>query len=539
MTLLRLALLSHRGGFLVVTAVSVFAGIANALGYVQIAGTDPAVRAIFARQMELVGQQFTYMLPKPLELDTLSGYLHWRYYGAMTIVYGFWAVMAASGAGRGDEERGLVEQWLAAGVSRVRYLATRAVAFAVVVAASVVVQAVALAVPVALTNEPLSNGALALQGIALCALPLSIFGLALLVAQLATTRRGAGGAAGILVVVLFLLNSASRNGSLREVEWLSPFWMYERSAPLLRAGTLDLPGTLAMLAIAVIAVAVSAWAFAARDLGASLLRAAARTARASFRPSRDPLLRLPVLAGLERQRGWVVGWALGIALLAAYLVSLTRTMVDAFLAIPTFRIYMERLGAPTYDTFVGVIWGSTALLLLSLLAIFQVSSWVADDAEGRLEAVLAQPASRTAVVLDRVAGLLVAVSLVALAGSIGVVLSASAADIRLSPDRLAVASLLMPTVPLAIGALGAVVASWRPRLAVPVLTAVAIYSYFAQQFAPIFDWPKWVERTSIFALYGTPLSSDVDVTGITILVAIAVLGTAVAVTLMRTRDVGA
>lgn len=520
------------------TAVSAVAALANVLAYVQIAGTTPAERALFGRQMELVGQQFTYMLPKPVELDTLSGYLHWRYYGFVTIVYAFWAIIAASGAGRGDEERGLVEQWVAAGVSRVAYLVTRALAFAVAVGASVVVQALAVAIPVALVNEPVSNGALALEGIDLWVLPLSIFGLVLLVAQLAATRRGAGGAAGIVVFVLFLLNSASRNGSLREVEWLSPFWMYERSDPLLRSGALDVPSTLALLAIAVISVAISAWAFAARDLGASLLRPAARTAAPSFRPSRDPLLRLPVLAGLDRQRGWIVGWAVGLALLAAYFVSLTRTMVDAFLAIPSFRVYFERLGAPGYDTFVGVIWGSTALLLLSLFAIFQVSGWVADDAEGRLESFLAQPASRTAAVLDRVAGLLIAASLVALAGSIGVLVSASAADIPLSQDRLAIASVLMPIVPFAFGALGAVVASWRPRLAVPVLTAVAIYSYFAQQFAPLFDWPKWVERTSIFALYGTPLSSDVDVTGIGILVAVGVAGTALAVTLMRTRDVG-
>jgi ABC-2 type transport system permease protein len=256
------------------------------------------------------------------------------------------------------------------------------------------------------------------------------------------------------------------------------------------------------------------------------------------RPSSDPFLRAPVLSLLDQQRTWIAGWAVGLAVLAAFLISLTRTMVDSLLAIPTMRAYFERLGTLGYDTFVGVIWGSTALLLVSLFAIFQVGVWVADDAEGRLEAVLAQPVSRTRVVLERLGALLSATAIVVLVASVGVAMSTSREGIEIAPDKFWLASALMPTVPFAFGAVGAVFAHSRPRLAVPVLTTVAIASYFAQQFAPLFDWPEWLESTSIFALYGTPMTTGVEWGGITALVALGVAGTVLAVVAMRRRDVG-
>jgi ABC-2 type transport system permease protein len=334
------------------------------------------------------------------------------------------------------------------------------------------------------------------------------------------------------------VNAAARNGGLEVLRDLSPFWAYERSAPLLRQGELDVGATLGLLGASAILVVASVGGFAARDLGGSLLRRVPRAARPTFTPAADPLLRIPVLALVDQQRGTIAGWAIGMAALAAFMVSLTRTMVDAMLAIPAMRLYFERLGTAGYDTFVGIIWGSTALLLLSVYAIFQVGAWVADDAEGRLEATLAQPVSRIRVALERLAALFIGVSVIVAAGATAVWLMSTREAIDLSGDRFLLASALMVTVPYAFGAIGAVVAGWRPRVAVPVLTAVAIVSYFTQQFAPLFELPEWVESTSIYALYGTPISTGVEWGGITTLIGIGVAGTVLAAAAMRRRDVG-
>lgn len=538
MTLFRLALRSHLGGFLATTWIGVMFGVANAVAYGQIAGDTAAERAVFARQMEIVGRQLSYLLPLPRELDTLSGFLQWRMFGSVALIYGFWALLAASGAGRGDEERGLVEAWVAAGVTRLRYIVTRVAAFLVVATASTTLMMALTYAGSVIAGEALSAGALALQGIVLLAVTAFCFAWSLLVAQVTTTRRSAGGIAGIVLLALYLVNSATRSGALEQIAWLSPFWLYDRSTPLLRAGSFDAVAVALIAAATVIDLVLAARAFALRDLGGSLLRAAPSTRRATVRPSRDPLLRVPVLATIDQQRWWILGWMLGLAALAIFLTSLVRTMVDSFSQIPSFRVLVERLGAGGYDTFVALIWGQTALLLLSIFAIFQVSAWVADDDQGRLEAVLTQPVGRARVALERVISLLLGAGLVAAAGALGVWATAAGAGITLSADRFAAGSALMLTVPLAFGAIGAVIAGWRPRVAVPVLTLVAITSYFIVQFAPLLDWPTWVEDLSVYSLYGEPIAKGVEWGGILTLAAVGVLGTALGLVLFQRRDIG-
>src|SRR5438132_5283654 len=144
-TLFGLALRSHRTGAIATAAIGSFAGVLNAVAYVSIAGATLAERATFARSMEVLGQQLSYLLPRPVQLDTMGGYLTWRDLSTVAMVYAVWAMLAATGAGRGDEEKGLTEAWLATGISRARWLLTRAGAFLAVATAS-------LAISLALTE---------------------------------------------------------------------------------------------------------------------------------------------------------------------------------------------------------------------------------------------------------------------------------------------------------------------------------------------------------------------------------------------------
>jgi ABC-2 type transport system permease protein len=536
-TLFRLTLGSHRGGFAATTAIVVLFAVLNGAGYVQLAGSDPAQRAVFARQMELLGRQLSYILPLPIELETMAGYLQWRVFGTVGLIYAFWSVIAASGAGRGDEERGLVETWLAAGTTRLRYVVVRAAAFLGAASVSIAAMIAATWLVGIANGEPISAPALALQGLALMLLTAFCFAFSLAVAQIATTRRGAGRIAGIALLALFLVDASTRTGGLERIRWLSPFWAYDQTHPLVRGGALDGPATAALAGATLVVLLVAVAAFASRDLGASLLRPAAGSAHRAVRPSRDPLLRLPVVASIDQQRGWVIGWMIGLAALGGFLVSLTRTMLDSLLAIPSMRTYFERLGSAGYDSFVAVIWGSTALLLLALFAIFEVNAWVADDAEGRLEAVLAQPVSRARVALERMGSLGLGATLIALTGALVVWITTRQVGIDLTPDRFAVGSVLMILVPLAFGAIGSAIASWRPRVAVPLLVVVAVVSYLTLTFAPLFEWPAWVARTSIFALYGEPIARPVDWPGILLLAAISMAGTLAALLLFERRDV--
>ena len=71
------------------------------------------------------------------------------------------------------------------------------------------------------------------------------------------------------------------------------------------------------------------------------------------------------------------------------------------------------------------------------------------------------------------------------------------------------------------------------------LSAVAVFSYFVQQFAPLFSWPEWVANLSLYTLYGTPMSGDVNWAGVATLMGIGVAATLASMAALRRRDVGA
>jgi len=280
-------------------------------------------------------------------------------------------------------------------------------------------------------------------------------------------------------------------------------------------------------------------AFIRRDIGAPLLRGAPAKTRVEWRPAGDPLLRTPVLAIVDQQRVWTVAWALGLAVLAGFLTSITKVMVDALgnSDIPLLRAYFERAGINAYADFVGVIWFSTLLLLISLFVVAQVNGWAADDAEGRLEMILSAPVSRPRVVVERIAAVVVACAVVVAVSSLAVYLTATSSGISLPGGRFVFASAAVLPVAYAFAGIGHALVGWRPRVAVATLGALAVVGYFAQQFAPLFQWPDWVSNISLYALYGSPMSKD-DWGGIATLIAIGVAGTAVALVVMRRRDVG-
>ena len=85
--LIRIALKQQTVGLIALALAGVLGGVLNALAFIQIAGTTPAERAAFAQQMTLLGAQLSYMLPVPVRIDTLSGYLEWRLFGFIVLVF--------------------------------------------------------------------------------------------------------------------------------------------------------------------------------------------------------------------------------------------------------------------------------------------------------------------------------------------------------------------------------------------------------------------------------------------------------------------
>jgi ABC-2 type transport system permease protein len=539
LTATALALRLSRWGIVGFSGLAFLSSLLQAVGFYQIAGHSPAERAAFAQSMSALASQFTVILPPPSRLDTVAGYVQWRSFGALAILFAIWALASASGAARGDEERGVVEALLATGLTRLGLTGSRIVAFAASSSIAALAAGLGLIVGAANGGESVNSRSVLEAALVLAALAMSCYSLTWLVAQVAAARI-ATAASGIVLLVLFLINSLSHNfSSLSLLRWLSPFRYSELNQPL-SSGTVDLNAVLVLFAIALSSGAAAAIAFESRDLGSPLIRLPVRSHPTTHELSRLPLWRIPVARGLYERRVGIAVWAAGMATLGAIFVAITKSIIQPMLSIPALAQYFGSfLHGPVSTTFLGYIWFGTAQLLFAAFAITQVARWSAEDSDGRLELILANPQSRAVVVAERAIVLGLGSTFVAAVSGVAVGIASQNQGMNIGSDRLAAATLLLVPFALVFAAAGSVLAAWNPRGAVGLVGAFAFASYLVSEVGPLFKWPEWIQNFSAFKLFGTPLSSGVDRAGLLTMVAIIVVGFGASILVMERRDVGA
>ena len=536
--MLRIGLRFHRTGMISTAAIGAFSGMLQSLGFQAIVGTSESARQQFGLQMQLLGRQLSYLVPLPVHPETIAGYVQWRAFGFFPVIFGFWALIAGSGAIRGDEDRGLLELWLASGTSRARVTAARTGAFVIAAAASILIVLLLTGLGATIVGSPLPIEGLLADGAALLAVTVACFALALLIAQFVDSRRVAAGVSAIVLLALFLLNSLGRTlEAPARFRGVSPFYYVDRTNGLSPGGQIDWASTLGVSAAALALVALAGVAFTRRDLGAGLVRPRRAVRPRVIEPSRNPFLRAPVLATIYEQRVGLTAWMVSTALLALFMTSLAKSVADLVNHIPIFRAYVSGQG-DLNRAVISVFWFAMMPLVLGAFAITQVSRWTTDDTEGRLEMVLSEPVSRRRVALERAGALLVATTFIAVVGSAVTLWAADAQGISLGVESIALATALLLPFGLAFGSLGAALAGWIPRATVLLLSGYAVVSYFLTQFVPLFRWPQWVANVSIFYLYGTPLTTGVYWTGFWVLMAIIAIAMTIGLLSFQRRDLG-
>jgi len=130
MTAVRFALRLGRWGIAGFGLLAFASSLIVTLAFYNVAGHTQAERAAFGRSITILASQFTVILPPPIRPDTAPGFVQFRSYGGLAILFAVWALASAIGATRGDEERGVVEVVLAATVLRVAMLASSIAAYA-------------------------------------------------------------------------------------------------------------------------------------------------------------------------------------------------------------------------------------------------------------------------------------------------------------------------------------------------------------------------------------------------------------------------
>lgn len=329
--------------------------------------------------------------------DALGSAVHFQSFAFLAVTIGLMNVFLATRHGRADEEKGRRELVLAAPISRLAPpVATLVLGVLANGAFTVLGYGGYLAAGLDAEGAALSAGALGLTGLA-------FLGLAMIAGELTETSRAANGIGVVLVLGAYALRAAGDALGTADISrltlepawpsWLSPIGWGQQSL----AFTDNRWWPVAAIAgLAVVSAVVALLVHSRRELGASLLPE--RSGRAAALPA----LRSPLALAWRLQWPTLVAWAGGSALFGLALGSLVSAVAKANIDNPQIQAILQSLG----HTDAGEIGRTLLIAIFVIVAAVAAAAGVQsvlrvreEEAEGRLESVLATPRSRVGVLL--------------------------------------------------------------------------------------------------------------------------------------------
>jgi ABC-2 type transport system permease protein len=485
----------------------------------------------------------------PVAVDTIGGYTTFKI-GIFVFFIAIWPLLAGSRMLRGEEDRGSLDVLLSLPRPRLHVaLEKLAAMWTALFAMGVLIGLLAFAGGKKFGGD-FGLGDALFFGLNLALMCAVFGGLALLISQF-TQERGpaAGWTAGLLLlfIVLDMVHRVVANS-----EWmsrLSPIYYYNLSKPLVPGYGANAGAMLVLLALAAILGAVAVWLFVRRDVGGTvplprLLRLPERQVSRAL-PVGDWSLRSVYARSLGMIAMPTFWWTLGIAGFAGwmvYVVQLMEARLSSLLSSsPAFTALIKNLGGGNVGVNAGFLSAMFFILplLLMAFAVTQVSSWSADEQDGRLELVLAAPQARVWVLLGRFAALgtaTVAIGVVTLLASAG---AAAVAGLNLDAGNLAAATLGMIPLGLLIAAIGFLASGWLRTAADTGLLSFVLAAWFFISFiGPELKLPDATLRLSAFYYYGTPLLHGLQLTSVLGVLVVAAMALGLGTLRFARKDIG-
>ncbi|MGO4385636.1 ABC transporter permease [Specibacter sp. RAF43] len=465
----------------------------------------------------------------------LGPFTFFEIYTFLALLAGLMSTFLAVRHTRAEEESGRAE--LLAATPAARNLATAAT----VVHGVLANLGMAVAVALGFLAGRLDVGGSVCAGVAVGAAGLSFFGVGLLAAEFMRTSRGANGvAAGAVVLGYFLrgigdASSSAGADALHRVagwpSWISPIGWGQQVAAFGANDYLPLLLNAVFAAACVLAVFVLQ---SRRDTGASLL-----TGRAGRPAARGWLNGTPALAW-RLQWPSILGWCVGGAatgLLAGSLSSLVAQINSSDEAVLNTLAKMVPGTTQTPTQLLLAVMFSIVGVMAAACAVQAVIRLRQEESGGTAELLLAAPVSRVRWLADYLFLGVVAVVLVLLSAAVFAMVSAVGAGEPAGPagDAFAAAAAQLPAglVYLGVVALlfvllpgGATAAGWSV-LGLGVVLGI---------FGSMVGLPDWAQKLSPFQHTPVPFGAGADWSGGIWMLVIAVAAAAVAVRLMRRRE---
>lgn len=455
-------------------------------------------------------------------LDTIGGEVVFEIFAFVAIVVALMNMFLVGRHTRADEEAGRAELVRSARVGR------HAPVAAALALAGLADLAAAVLVFAAAAGTGLPVGGSVLLGVAVGGVGLTFAALTAVAAQVFENARGVYGAVGLAIGAAYVLRAAGDvgNGTL---SWLSPIGWGQRTFPY--TGDRWWP-LLLMLGVTVLLGAAAVALLDRRDFGAGLLPPRPGRATASR------ALGSPLGLAWRLQRGALIGWAIGLALLGAAYGSIGNTIEEYIADNPGVADFLPGGAADVVNSYLALTISISALIT----AAFGVTSALrvrAEETSGRAEPVLATATSRGAWLASHLSVALAgsALVLVAIGLGEGVAYGLTVSDAGQVPRLIGVALVYLPAVWLIIG-VAVLVIGWLPRTAAAVAWAAVGYCAIIALFADSFDLPAWFRDASPFA--HTPQAPFETVTATPLLAIAAVVAVLLAAGFagFRRRDLG-
>jgi ABC-2 type transport system permease protein len=460
---------------------------------------------------------------KAFNLLTVGGYSAWRVGGTLALFAAVFGLLAAVRAMRAEEDTGRAELVLAGVIGRrSQFIA----AIGAIAAATLLLWFAAFIGSVA--------GGLAVGGSAYLALavvsPIPVFtGVGAVTSQLAPTRRLALELGGAVIALAFLLrviaDTSTGAGWLR---WVTPLGWAEELRPFTGAMPLVL---LLPVAVSVVLVATAARIYLGRDIGSGVL-AARDTA-----PARLALLSSPTQQALRGERISLLVWLSSVGLFAAVVGVISDSISSAGISKQLDQT-LSKLGSGSVLTPKGYMGFSFLffVLVVSLFACSQIAAARHEEAEQRLETLLALPVGRRrwlggrlALAVGAAAAISVTAGVLAWAGA-----RSQGVSVSLATMIGAGANCLPPAV-LFLG-LAAVAYATVPRAAAGIAYGLVAVAFLWQLFGALLGAPKWLVDVTPFAHVGLVPAQAFDAAGAAVMVALGVVAALGAVWLFERRD---
>lgn len=434
---------------------------------------------------------------------------------------------------RGDEEAGRAELVAATRAGR------RAPLLATLAHGVLANLVLASLTAVALAATGLAVRGSVVSGLAAGAVGLTFLGVGLVAAQLMRTSSGANSLAVWILMLSFLAAGIGNalgtpSTDLQRIEsswltWLSPFGWGEQTRPFAED---DVGPIVLCTGFAVLLAAVAVALQSRRDLGASFVP------ERHGRSEAPATLSSPIGLVARLSRPSIIGWGVGGLVTGILATTLAAVIRDIGADNPALERIMQAIaGGVDMEQGTVVVFFTMLGILAACCAVQTVCRARQEEVHGTAELMLSTPVDRARWLASFMVMAFVGIVVVIGAALVGAAagLASRNGDWSLLGDvavtgagQIAAASVFVVVT--------AVIFVVAPRLTIPLGWALVLISMVLGLFGPLFGFPDWAVRLSPTGVAPTVTSDGVDVQGLWWLLAATVAGGALALGLMRRRD---